>query len=391
MNKRTWTIEDDDEGLYLEQLDLQPGHVGGPAAGYRVVKRTLQTGLSKGVDVIEVDNGVFQFVVIPTRGMGLWRASLGEVQLAWRSPVRGPVHPALVNLADEGGLGWLRGFDELLCRCGLESNGAPERNPDGTLRYGLHGRIANTPANKVQVAIDRDSGEITVVGVVDETRLFGNKLRLATTITTRVGQPGLSIADTITNLSAEPGELELLYHFNLGVPLLGPGAKVLLPVKKMAPRDAAAAADLPDWTLYKPPAPGLPEAAHYFQLAADAQGQTQAVLCGAAGDRGVSLKFNTGELPCFTLWKNRQAPADGYVTGLEPGINFPNAKSFERHSGRVAVVSPGESRTYHVAIEVHGDAAGVEAAAAAVKTLQGAATPEFRSEPDPAWSPAGTP
>ena len=77
----------------------------------------------------------------------------------------------------------------------------------------------------------------------------------------------------------------------------------------MAPRDAAAAADLPDWTLYKPPAPGMPEAALYFELAADAQGQTQAVLCGAEGDRGVSLKFNTGELPYFTLWKNRQAAA----------------------------------------------------------------------------------
>ncbi len=261
MTKHTWTIEDRGEDLYLDQLDLRPGHVGGPATGYHVVKRTLQTGMSKGVDVVEVDNGAFRFVVIPTRGMGLWKAGLGEMQLAWRSPVRGPVHPALVNLADEGGLGWLRGFDELLCRCGLESNGAAEYNANGTLRHGIHGRIANTPAHNVQVTIDGDTGEIAVVGIVDETRLFGNKLRLATTITTRVGQPGLAITDTITNLSAEPGELELLYHFNLGVPLLTAGAKVLLPVKKMAPRDAAAAADLPDWTVYKPPAPGMPEAA----------------------------------------------------------------------------------------------------------------------------------
>ena len=225
MTKHTWTIEDHGEDLCLDQLDLRPGHVGGPAAGYRVVKRTLQTGMSKGVNVVEVDNGAFQFVVIPTRGMGLWKASLGEVQLGWRSPVRGPVHPALVNLADEGGLGWLRGFDELLCRCGLESNGAAEFNANGSLRYGIHGRIANTPAHSVQVTIDGDTGEITIVGMVDETRLFGTKLRLATTITTRTGQPGLTIADTITNLSAEPGELELLYHFNLGVPLLGPGRR----------------------------------------------------------------------------------------------------------------------------------------------------------------------
>ncbi len=97
--------------------------------------------------------------------MGLWKARLGELQLGWRSPVHGPVHPALVNLADEGGLGWLRGFDELLCRCGLESNGAPEYHANGTLRYGLHGRIANTPAHKVQVTVDGDTGEIAVVGI----------------------------------------------------------------------------------------------------------------------------------------------------------------------------------------------------------------------------------
>ena len=75
------------------------------------------------------------------------------------------------------------------------------------------------------------------------------------------------------------------------------------------------------------------------------------------------------------------------MTGLEPGINFPNTKSFERQKGRVTVLAPGESRTYHVAIEAHGDAAGVEAAAVAVNALQEGAKPEFRSQPDAAWSP----
>ena len=76
--------------------------------------------------MIEVDNGRFRFVVIPTRGMGIWRASCGNMQLGWKSPAKGPVHPAMVPLWRGDGLGWLMGFDELLVRCGLESNGAPE-------------------------------------------------------------------------------------------------------------------------------------------------------------------------------------------------------------------------------------------------------------------------
>ena len=34
MPKRTWTIEDQDHGLYVDQLVLRPGNVGGVAAGY---------------------------------------------------------------------------------------------------------------------------------------------------------------------------------------------------------------------------------------------------------------------------------------------------------------------------------------------------------------------
>jgi hypothetical protein len=386
MPKRTWTIEDQACDLYVDQLVLRPGNVGGEATGYSVVKRTLQAGPSKGVDVIEVHNGDLKFVVLPTRGMNLWKATVGDVQLGWQSPVRGPVHPSLVCLSEFNGLGWLRGFDELLCRCGLESNGVPEFYPNGTLRYGLHGRIANTPAHKVEISIDGDLGEISIRGSVDETRMFGNKLRLVSTVTTRAGQPGMTITDTITSLSAEPCELELLYHINFGMPLLGPGSKVVLPVRKMAPRDAAAVADLATWNTYGPESPGLGEAVFFFELAADAQGRTQTLLTNAGGDRGVSQKFNTRQLPCFTLWKNRQAQCDGYVTGLEPGINFPNQKSFEKRMDRVAVLAPGESRTFEVTLEVQRDAAAVRAAAAAVEALQGTVAPELLAQPNPAWS-----
>ena len=47
----------------------------------------------------------------------------------------------------------------------------------------------------------------------------------------------------------------------------------------------------------------------------------------------MSIKFNKRQLPCFTLWKNRQAAVDGYVTGLEPATNYPNPKPFEKEKG----------------------------------------------------------
>jgi galactose mutarotase-like enzyme len=318
--------------------------------------------------------------------MGLWRARLGDMVLGWKSPVRGPVHPALVPLGEPGGLGWLDGFDELMCRCGLESNGAPEFNANGSLRYGLHGRIANSPAHRVELTVDGDTGTISITGVVDEVRLFFDKMRLTSTVTTRVGQPGLTIRDTVTNLSAEPGELELLYHTNFGLPLVSAGAKVILPVRKMAPRDAVAGANVPQWDTYDPETPGSQEAVFFFDLAARDDGSTQVLLRSASADRGVSLKFNKRQFPCFTLWKNRQAASDGYVTGLEPAINFPNVRAFEKEKGRVAVLAPGESRTYEVTIEAHPDRAAVEAAEKAVAAIQGNLKPNILAQHDPNWS-----
>jgi galactose mutarotase-like enzyme len=280
----------------------------------------------------------------------------------------------------------LDGFDELMCRCGLESNGAPEFNPNGTLKYGLHGRVANTPAQHVEVTIDGDAGTISVTGVVEEVRFFFNKIRLTSTVTTRIGQPGLTISDTVTNLSAEPGELELLYHTNFGVPLVSAGAKVVVPVRKVAPRDGVAVQNVPEWDTYGPESPGTPEAVFFFDLAARADGSTQVLLHSAAGDRGVSLKFKKRQLPCFTLWKNRQAAIDGYVTGLEPAINYPNVRAFEKEKGRVAVLQPGESRSYEVTIEAYTDRASVAAAEKTVAEIQGNIKPEVLSKHDPDWS-----
>ncbi len=386
MARKTWTLADQQQDIYVDQIVIEPENVGGAATGYSVTKRVLSAGSRRGVEVVEVNNGRLRFTVVPTRGMGIWRASLGQLQLGWQSPVKGPVHPSLVRLSDPSGIGWLDGFDELLVRCGLESNGAPEFNQQGALVYGLHGKIANIPAHRVEVSIDGDTGEIAVRGVVDEARLFGNNLRLESTITTRVDEPSLTITDVITNISAEENDLELLYHVNFGVPLLDPGSKVVLPVRKLAPRDVVAKGDLPQWDTYGPPTPGLAEVAYFFELCADEAGNTEAVLHNEAGNQGVAMRHNTGQLPYMVLWKNTQAEQDGYVTGLEPAINFPNRKSFEKQHGRVAQLKPGEQRTFELTLEALPDETAVAAAAARVAALQQGTEPNILDRPDPQWS-----
>jgi hypothetical protein len=382
---KTWLLTDVERDIYIDQIELGPREAGGSAQGYSVRKRRLRGGLRDGVDAVEVDTGALRFTLLPTRGMGLWRAEAGSLRLGWSSPVRGPVHPQFVPLMEPAGLGWLSGFDELLVRCGLESMGPPQFDDDGRLVHPLHGRIANQSAHRVEVAIDGDTGEIAVTGVVDEARLFHNKLRLTSTVRTRAGGTSLTITDEVTNLSARPGELELLYHINLGRPLLEPGAKLSVPLAALAPRTPRAAEGLAEWDSYGPAEPGFAEQVYFTQLHADAEGQTRALLRNARGSQGVSLRFNTRQLPWFVVWKSLEPDEDGYVTGLEPALNLPNSRSFEKQQGRVAVLAPGAAVRFDLELELHASPTGVERAQQAIDQLQ-AARPIIHDRPPQGWT-----
>ena len=386
MAAKTWVLTDVASGKYQADLSFKEKDVGREADGYSIVKKTLRGGLTDGVDAITVDNGEFSFVVLPTRGMSIWRAWLGKLELGWQSPVRGPVHPKFVPVAEPSGLGWLDGFDELFVRCGLESNGAPEFDEEsGRLKYPLHGRIGNIPAHKVEVAVDGESGEITVTGVVEEARFHFGKLRLTTTISTKVGEPGFRVQDVVENFGATETGAQMLYHVNFGQPLVDPGSKLVAPLRTVVPRNDHAASGLENWQSYPNEQPGFEEQVYFLELLADADGNTQTLLKNAHGMSGVTMKFNKNKLPCYTVWKNPVAGEDGYVTGLEPGTNFPNPRTYEGEQNRVVKLPPGKTITFDLQLTVHGDEAGVTESEKQIAALQEGTEPRIFYKPQKGW------
>jgi hypothetical protein len=349
----------------------------GPLA---VTARRLEGGVREGVLVVELAAGATRAIVLPDRGLGIWKVWCGGTELGWQSPVAGPVHPRFVPLAEPSGIGWLDGFDELVARCGLVSNGAPDFAANGRLSHGLHGRIANLPARDVEVTLDDSSGTVTLAGIVDETRFLVHDLRMRTSITLRADRPGVAWTDTVENRSDRPGTMQMLYHVNLGPPLLGGGAECLVAVEELAPRDAAATGDIATWNRYSAPQAGRGEQVHFMRLRPDAAGRAAAVLVAPDGDRAARLSWRAAELPCFTLWKNQGGLADGYVTGLEPGTNYPNPRSFEETQGRVVSLPPHGSITFDLALDLlSGDA--VRAVRDSLATR-----PQVHPQPKPGWS-----
>ena len=353
----------------------------GPLA---VRSRRLSGGRREGVLLVELVAGDTRVFVLPDRGLGLWKVLAGDCELGWQSPVHGPVHPRFVPLAEPSGLGWLDGFDEFVARCGLVSNGPPDFDDAGRLRHGLHGRIANLPAHHLDVTLDEAAGTVTLTGAVDETRFLHHALQMTTSLTLTAGRQRVSWTDTVRNLAEQPATMQMLYHVNFGPPLLGPGSEIVAPVETLAPRDTAAAADVARWNRYDPPRAGRGEEVHFMRLRPGADGRAAALLVAPEGRHGACVEWRADTLPCFTLWKNQGGLADGYVTGLEPGTNYPNRRSFEEAHGRVVTLAANQTVRFDLAIE---HLAGASLAAARDRLASGAA-PRIEPRPLPEWSAA---
>ena len=78
MTRQTWTLTDATQDLHDTTFCLTSDDFPDLPGSWKVSQRTLRCGLSAGVDLIEIDNGRMRTMVIPTRGMGIWKAEIGN-------------------------------------------------------------------------------------------------------------------------------------------------------------------------------------------------------------------------------------------------------------------------------------------------------------------------
>ena len=353
-----------------------------------VTRTILEGGRSDGVEIITIDNGNLQIRIIPTRGMGIYEVTKGDVRLGWDSPLEEIVHPRHVDLDSRGGLGWLEGFNEWMVRCGLEFAGHPgtdtftnNQGDESSMDLTLHGKIANIPATDIEIEVQKEAPfNITVRGTVYEKFFYGPKLKMVTEVSTTRGSDTFTIKDTVTNQGGSVQEFSLIYHGNYGSSILEEGAKVHAAAKKISPLNDHAGKAINDWQVYKGPTQDFIEEVFCMEPKGDADGNTSAVLQNAAGDLASSVSWNIKELPYMNLWKNTASKADGYVTGIEPATGYAYNRSVERATGRLPKLQPGETRSFTLEFGIHDGTDAVQAALQKVANIQGDEGPELSLE-----------
>ncbi len=212
-------------------------------------------------------------------------------------PIEGPIHPQWVALSEAGGLGWLDGFDELLVRCGLRSFGAPDFDAEtGRLLHPLHGRIGTCRAEGLELEVDVEHSLLHVKGRVVESRFLQFALRLEVTYTFALGQSTVEIHDRVLNTSDTPTTMQLLYHINIGQPLLGAGSQLYLGADRVVARNDHADKDIKSWSKYLGPDPGYSEQVYFSASVAGPSGWASALLTSPDAQRGFAVHYNPESL-----------------------------------------------------------------------------------------------
>src|SRR3712207_1286437 len=96
-------------------------------------------------------------------------------------------------------------------------------------RFGTHDRIAVTPASTFRHGTTWDGDRCTLwaEGTVRQEIAYGEHLVLERRYEADLDGTSFRIADAFPNEGWVPTPHQLLYHFNLGFPLLGDGAEVV--------------------------------------------------------------------------------------------------------------------------------------------------------------------
>ena len=324
----------------------------------------LADGNEKGVEAFEFrTGGGLDCTVLAGRGMDIGPATYRSYPLAWVSSTGAPA----ASYFEPEGLGWLRGFHGgLITTCGLTYAGAP--GPDGDQDLGLHGRISNIPAKHISSGGNwhEDDYVIYVEGQMRETSVFGPNVVMTRRISSVLGHPVLHVQDTVVNEGFAPQEHMLLYHCNIGFPLLSANTELVTSSAEVAGLQDFAKETVDSHAAFAEPGQ-VDERVYNHRLNANEDGSTTVAVINRELGAGIALAltFNTKLLPNLAQWK---MPGEGtYVLGVEPANCRTEGRAAERERGTLQVLQPNESRTYTLTFSIY---EGPEAIDQLVESIQ---------------------
>ena len=254
---------------------------------------TLSEGREKGLDVLDCDNGKIRFLLNVSKACDIMQLYHEGQNMSFVSK----------NGFTKREISFLKRFEGgMLYTCGLDSVGGR----DG---FELHGTLHNIPAEIIRAECNENG--ITVEAIIRDTALFGKNLVLKRKIFTEISGDSITLEDTLCNIGYKEEEYCLLYHINVGYPMLDNGAKVISDVESYTPRTAWAKQNEATMYAMNDAVPNQEEACYFLKLS-----KPEIALVNEKIGKKFTVSYSGDTLPHFVEWKS-MASGD-YALGLEP-------------------------------------------------------------------------
>jgi hypothetical protein len=343
-------------------------------AGVRLV--TAGDGMERGVRLLEFRTGTgFVFEVIVDRAFDIGRCEMNGSAIGWISPVgySGPWY------SEPEGMGWFRSFPGGLVSTagldhtliggedGFENFKQPHLFPTET--YGMMGRVWTLPARLTGYGERWDGDECTLwaEGEVHQVAVFKENLTLRRRIEAKVGESSFRIHDEVENTGFHRTSHMLLYHCNVGFPIVDEGAELLVPGEGV-PTDPAPAGD---YRVLDAPIPEYTERCFEHDVHTEPDGTVPVGILNRRIGMGVYQLFNKGQLPHQTTWR---MPGESlYVVAIEASTNRDAGRWDAKERGELIELDPGERRTYDLEMGALVGESQMDAFAQRVKNLEATA------------------
>ena len=254
---------------------------------------TMTEGRAAGLDVIDCDNGKIRFLVNVSKACDIMQMYHEGENLSFISKNGFDGRELAFGRRFEGGMLYTCGLDSLGARAGFEP----------------HGNLHNIPAEIVRAEVT--DKEIVVEGIIRDTNLAVRNLVLRRKITSPIGEACLRVEDTLQNAAFAPTEYAILYHVNIGYPMLDEGARIVADVTSCTTRTEHAAKEVGKRAEMGAPVVGAEESCFYLTLA-----KPEISLENPKNGKRFTLTYSGDTLPAFVQWKNEAAGL--YVIGFEP-------------------------------------------------------------------------
>lgn len=334
----------------------------------------MSNGPERGVRIAEIrTGGGLEYIVAVDRGMDIAHAFYKDIPLAWISPsgITGPW------FYDPRGYEWSRGFyGGMLVSCGYTYSGHP--SVDGGEELGLHGRASYSPANLTSIEekwID-DDFFMEISGEIREIKVFEPNVKLKRIIRSYGGRNIIEIEDIFSNEGFSSQPFQMLYHINLGFPLVDSTSSLAISSVFCAPRDKDAEVAVENFDKFSEPTPGFREQVFFHYVIPDENGYAHVLLSNYDLELGIHIKFSLGNVvDRMVQWK--MMGTGMYVLGIEPSNCFVMGRKIERELGTLHYIAPGEHKHQKVILEVIDNANKLRKIANEIKSITKVPRPEI--------------